>query len=519
MKHTLLFMTLGLLIPACSSEWLTTQIDRPGLELRPGLLTASSPSPTPMSSPSPLPTPASTVQVGGNASVSASGIQAASGSKVCVSLICDINETNITQIQPILSPPPVPQPQPSAQISNPSPVPSTQVPSPQPTSSLTPETPVAPTPTPEPPPPRQETGPVHVASFFQSGWTPEIVADGPHIGILTTSASGATLYRSSNYGQIFEPIPLNITLHSNSSHLTRQPNGAWLLIYVDTDGRLYMRRSSNQGLSWGAPIRIGEGFNGRSYFQPTMTFANGQGYLVVNAMVGSTRDLYLFKIDNALNITAPIRITSDAENNDAPQVAVTSDGKVHVSYTLSGSPDQLMLTTSDNNGATFNPAERVDHANSTPENSEQFSSFATPSNTLVADGTRLYIGYGLYEAGDANLYLAWRPDSTTPFQRTLIHDVTAQAQLRPTLKVDAQRNLYALWSDSRISRNTETQAWAISTNGGLSFAPARLLNEEGYYKFGNFALNPSEPGWLYITTNYTNDANGVSEIRFFRRQF
>jgi hypothetical protein len=189
-----------------------------------------------------------------------------------------------------------------------------------------------------------------------------------------------------------------------------------------------------------------------------------------------------------------------------------------VSDILNGSPTQLMLTTSDNDGASFDLPERVDDANPTPETPQQLSALAW-SNTMLADGQRLYIAYGLYEQGDANLYLAWRPDSETAFQRTRMHDVTYHSQLQPTLKVDAQRNLYALWSDNRINKSDGTQAWSASTNGGQSFAPARLLNEEGYYRHGSFALNPADPGWLYITTHYNNEPNGVSEVRFFRRQF
>lgn len=509
-------ITLLLGLSACSSDWLTAQIERPGLRLRADLSTEPLASASPRPSPSATLNPAATVQVGRDVNITASNIQQGSGSNLCIGVNCKIEETNITQIQPILSP----NPQPSASDILPTPTASQAPTNPVPTAtpSLIPEVPFIPTPTPEPTPPTQETGPVNIAAFVQSGWTPEIIADGPHIGILTTPSSGAILYRSDNYGQSFAPIPLHMTLSSGSNHLVRQSNGAWLLLYVDTDGRLYMRRSSNQGLAWGAPIRIGEGFNGRSYLDPTLTFANGQGYLVVNAMVGSTRDLYLFKIDSALNITPPSRITADTDNNEKPQVAVTTDGKVHVSYVLNSSPAQLMLITSDNDGESFHLPERIDDANTTPETPQLFSSFAE-SNTMVADGKRLYIGYGLYEQGDANLYLAWRPDSETAFQRTLMHDVTAQAQLRPLLKVDAQRNLYAMWVDDRMRKNYGTQAWAISTNGGQSFAPARLLNEDGYYRQGSFALNPADPGWLYMTTNYNNDSHGVSEVRFFRRQF
>jgi hypothetical protein len=144
MKYSLSLIVLTLLLSACSSEWLTAQVDRPGLQLRPGLLTeiSSSPAPLPSTVPSATARSANTVQAQGHATVNARDIHAASGSKVCISITCNIEETKITQIQPILSPVPHPQPSthdPLAPTESPSPI----IPQPTAKPQLTPESPVA----------------------------------------------------------------------------------------------------------------------------------------------------------------------------------------------------------------------------------------------------------------------------------------------------------------------------------------------------------------------------------------
>jgi hypothetical protein len=468
----------------------------------------STTTPTPEASASSAPP---RIQIGGDVNIDIRDLQA---EQVCIGVgnICEFAPLPTPTPQAELSPAPLPE---TEANSTPAPEP-TKAPTPEPSTepTLVPEPNWTPIPTPQPTLATGNLGPVSVASFSQAGWSHVIFVEGAYVGILAPdNTNQLVLYRSENSGQNFVPIPLQVTLAASSSdfQLGKDPTGAWLMVWKQGDS-IFLRRSTDKGLNWGAPIEILASFDVLWKAEPHFITQNGQTWLTFTAyrQEWGRSEVFLTRVDSSLSFTPPVRVTQDNVQNNQPQVAVTGQ-RVYIAW-QNADTQRLMFSVSSDGGQSFAEPVRADQQEGTIQS----------GHMLLSHGQQLLLAYAAYVHHGNSSYsydvFVLRSSDGQAFDQTPLSDITAHTQERPRLAIAPNGTLYGLWADNRINKSYGTLAYAKSQNTGASFADSVLLSPTGPYSHGRLTLDPDYPDQIYLSSTYHNEANGVREIHFFRIQ-
>lgn len=404
---------------------------------------------------------------------------------------------------PTLAPIPTPSPQ-----ATPIPTPSRLEPIPTPTPVQPEPEWTPPAPTPEPTPASGALGPVPVAAFAQSNIAHEIFHQGAYVGILSQDTSQQlVLYRSEDSGQNFMPIPLN--QEATRFKLGQDPTGAWLMVWQQGNS-LYLRRSTNKGLTWGAPMRVLANFEA-NLSEPNFVTRSGKTWLVFNAQrqEWARTEVMMTHFDAGYDFAPPVRVTQDSVQNDYPQIAVTSQA-IYVGW-LDADSQKLMLSLSKDSGQSFAEPVRVNQSEAIMHISA-FDIATYQDKVFFAYGGYLNHGNGKYSY---DLFFN-RTSDGSQFAEVPISEAQTGEQNRPQLIVNPTGTIYAFWEDSR--RNSPAIAYASSTDLGASFGTEQFLSTQAGYSLPRLSLDPLYPATLYLSTRLYNQNNGVAEIQFYRLQ-
>jgi hypothetical protein len=200
-------------------------------------------------------------------------------------------------------------------------------------------------------------------------WLPRIALQGKDVYVLWQeilftggSHGGDILFaRSQDGGRTFSE-PLNLSerspagdgkgritkdlWHNGSLDLALGKNGAVYAAWTEYEGALWFRRSTDQGATFAAPVRVDEGGAARA---PSLAVVGGTLYLA-----WTDGDVHVAASTNSgKSFNPPVQVTSSRAYSDAPKLAVDAAGVLHLAYAEDA---RIRYTHSRDGGRTFERA-------------------------------------------------------------------------------------------------------------------------------------------------------------------
>lgn len=243
--------------------------------------------------------------------------------------------------------------------------------------------------------PRIVTGPQREIHLL---WQEIIFSGGSH--------GGDMLYaRSTNGGRDFSP-PLNLSLsaagdgkgrinpkfwHNGSFDLAvseRDDHSHVYAAWTEYEGRLWFAHSADGGQSFSAP-RIIAGETEAPARAPSLAVRGNQLLLAWTVGDDAGADIRVVQSDDdGQNFSSPLLVEPNDSYSDAPRLAISEDGLVHLAFTESEagpfSRQQVRLTRSEDGGKTFSPSVSVSANLPPPYHDAGFANLAVDRNGRVS---------------------------------------------------------------------------------------------------------------------------------------
>jgi hypothetical protein len=195
---------------------------------------------------------------------------------------------------------------------------------------------------------------------------------------------------------------------NGSLDLAVADDGTLYAAWTEYDGPLWLARSVDRGVTFGAPILVDAGapYPARA---PALAVADDAVYLAWTVGEDASADVRVARSTDGGETFGPhVIVEQTPDRSDAPKVAVDSHGTLHVVFTERGAAAdhlEVRYTRSHDGGRRFDPARTI----SRPRRGAGFP-------TLARDGDHLYVAWERYD-GDTprGLELAYSVDRGTTF--------------------------------------------------------------------------------------------------------
>lgn len=258
-----------------------------------------------------------------------------------------------------------------------------------------------------------------------------------------------------------------------------------------TDGSIWIAKSTNGGHSFGTPTIIAAGSAGNYYFdKPWLSInpANNHIYMAWvkripdNANPTSMTIWFTRSIDGGATFSSPVQVGSDLNTitypkSHGPQIAVGSGGKVYVSWHTSEKgispsdstwqPPRIFISESIDDGVTFGSSNLVAiKQNSLP--AIFISMGADPSSG------RIYIAYAERPTypGDLDIYVATSTSAVGPWTIKRVNDDSVgngKVQMWPSLSVAPNGRVDVIWYDFRDPSGKLNLYYSASKDEGATW--------------------------------------------------
>jgi hypothetical protein len=356
------------------------------------------------------------------------------------------------------------------------------------------------------------TAPVRITTNIGKSWNPSVAAYGSFVYVAwqdNTPVPGSHysyevwLRASSNYGASFGS-PVRITNNTGfSGYPSVAASGTYVYVawddstYVPGSGdgpEVWMRISSNNGASFGSPVRIST--NTGSSVEPSVAAVGSYVYVAwiddtPVAGSGSACEIWLrVSSNNGASFGSAIRITTNTGGSYNPSVAavgnyvyVAWDDETPVSGSGSTFASEIWMRVSSNNGASFGSALRI----TTNTGDSQYPSDA-------AAGDHVYVAWyddtPVTGSGTApEIWMRASANNGASFGSAVRITTNTGNSTFPSVAASGSY-VYVAWMDDTHVAGGLREIWLrFSSNNGAGFwSPIRLTTNTGYSLYPSAAV-------------------------------
>lgn len=322
--------------------------------------------------------------------------------------------------------------------------------------------------------PRVALSPVHANDIYVV-WQEIIFSGGSHGGDLLFA-------RSIDGGKTFEP-PLNLsssvagdgkaridreTWHNGSLDLAVGGDGAIVVAWTEYEGRLWVRRSTDRGASFAEPLLVA-GRDKLPARAPSLAMDGDRSlYLAWTVGEDSDADIRLaWSGDGGATFEPPKIVATTPGYSDAPKLAVSPDGTLHLAYAESdGGPlgtYRIQYTRSLDRGETFEPARTISNPQPRDSRSSAFPMLAVAGEVvhivweLFPDPRERSRGLGIVTSRDGGTTFV--SPSLIPGTRDRGWNGSHQGRLMRKLAVDRTGSLAVV--NSSLVPGERSRVWLV----------------------------------------------------------
>lgn len=285
--------------------------------------------------------------------------------------------------------------------------------------------------------------------------------------------------RTQDHGKTWS-APLNVSNNSGLSTfptIEASPDGVLHMVYQDGDGgqsAIYYARSTNQGQSFSAPVKISA--SGNVAVNAHLSIDSTGNLYVAYSTVDT---LYIARSSNSGN-TFSVQTQQRVKNYVYPQLAIGQSESVHLTWVDNG---EIFYALSTQGGRSFSRALNVSNtAGSSKAPSLGTDQFGNVYVTWAEEITKQ----------NTDVYLIKSANNGTSFDTAVNVTNNSGYSIEPDLHVDANGNVHLAWQDTTPG-NYEA-VYAYSADHANTFTP--MLN-----------IAPSEFGSLVTKVKTDSDGN------------
>ena len=322
---------------------------------------------------------------------------------------------------------------------------------------------------------------------------------------------------------VFEP---NVRVDDTGSSSSEQTYPA---VAVDQDGNIYVAwndrrdgryniyftKSADGGATFDPNIKLNDSSRGKRKYPSIAVDPRGNIYIAWHDERNGNRDIYLAKsTDGGMTFGPNTRVddtgaSASAQSVPSLSIAVDMNENVYLAwYDNRNGNNDIYFAKSADGGATFGESARVDDTGAAS------SVQAKPSIALDANGD-IYAIWHDKRNGSFDIYFAKSADGGVTFGPNVRVDDTGtlyRDQFDPRIVVDKNGDIYAVWHDYRY--RDHDIFFAKSTDGGDSFGTNVRVDDTAFST--SFQLDPAIAldGDGNIYTAWHDKRNGDYDIYF-----
>jgi hypothetical protein len=254
--------------------------------------------------------------------------------------------------------------------------------------------------------------------------------------------------------------------------------------YINGDSDIYFANSSDRGKTFSPSKRINDDGVGNIQLYPYITVDNGGNiYIAWQDGRNDLYDIYFSNSSDGGKTFSPNKLVDNdplGESQEYPSIAVDDAGTIYIAWMDDeGTGDwNIYCANSTDGGNSFSMEKRVnDDISTTNQWIPRIASEGFGNVYIVWEDERNDIW--------RDIYFAKSSDGGNTFSANIkVDDTPPGVSVRnPEIAIDNSQNIYVTWTDNRSS------GWDViftnSSDGGSSFAPNKIINDDGPGIFHN----------------------------------
>jgi len=229
--------------------------------------------------------------------------------------------------------------------------------------------------------------------------------------------------------------------HSENPEIVTNGSNVYALWLDDTNGNIdiYFRRSVDNGSTFGETVNLSNNPGGS--LNPTMVASRNTKnlYVVWEHIPGNNGEIFFTRsTDNGATFGTPIKIGNNTGLNGFPQVALSeTNSNVHVVW--HDSENGVMLRRSTDNGATFGKPIILSDENVDSQNPQ----------IAISDDNNVYVAWQSNPQGrNGEISFAKSTDSGATFETPIILSDKSVDSQNPQIAISQDNNAYLVWNNN-----------------------------------------------------------------------
>ncbi|MGB0383472.1 MAG: exo-alpha-sialidase, partial [Ardenticatenaceae bacterium] len=295
------------------------------------------------------------------------------------------------------------------------------------------------------------------------------------------------------------------------------PNNTLYVSWADNrngNQDVYFASSTNGGATWSANVKVNDDAGGAWHNNPSLAVdANDNVVVAWEDLRNGDQDIYFARsTDSGATWSSNVKVNDDSSllHQYTPSVGVDGSGTLMLAwYDQRNGNDDIYFARSTNNGTSWSANVKLNDNSGT--SSEQYPSLAVDSN-----GNAVAVWQDARDIVN-NIYSARSSDSGQTWQTNvkINDDPSTTGQYNPSMAVDANNTLYAVWQDERHS--SSDIFFARSTDGGTTWlANTKVISETGSAWQGIPSLGVDSLGNSIVVAWQDQRDGGIDDIYFAR---
>jgi hypothetical protein len=258
------------------------------------------------------------------------------------------------------------------------------------------------------------------------------------------------------------------------------------------DRDIYFSRSTSHGATFQTNVQVDDGGAAETYDPAMATDSSGKIYVVWSDSRGGSQKIFVANsTDKGVTFGSSSRVDdtgASADDLKYPDIAITALDKIVVTWTdeRGGATEEDIYVSTSSDGETWSSSIRVDDdAGSNHQGASKVDTYLNNVYVIWEDERAGHLDVRMRKSADGG--------ATFPSASVVVAD-GANSQKAPSISVDGNGDVYAIWADFRTGKYDVN--CANSTDGGATFSlPNRVDNGDvttSQYEPSIYAFNGSQ---------------------------